>query len=275
MKHVTEQDLQPIRLVTFDLYDTLIELVPHRWERLEAALQRFDLPFEPEALRRADVAAEDFYTRENGTWPIRDRGREERDEFRQRHMGHWLAEAGIVVDEETLTAVRKAYRGEFEARAVLGDRYDGYHAFEDVVRVMRRLEAAGIKRAVISNADDDVTALCVRLNFASEMDLIVTSALVGWEKPDVRTFRAAFETLDVDPGNALHIGDQYQSDVVGALAAGMRAAIIDRYDRLAQKDYDIPVCKNLDQLVDYVLAENERASAGDHAVHHRVWPSSR
>ena len=58
---------------------------------------------------------------------------------------------------------------------------------------------SGVKRAVISNADDDVTELCTHMAFAHEMNIIVTSAIIGYEKPDARTYRAAFEPLGVSP----------------------------------------------------------------------------
>jgi putative hydrolase of the HAD superfamily len=74
---------------------------------------------------------------------------------------------------------------------------------------------------VISNADADITEFCLHLGFARHMDLIVTSALVGWEKPDARTFFAALDPLGVAPEAAIHIGDQAHSDVAGARAIGM------------------------------------------------------
>ena len=71
--------------------------------------------------------------------------------------------------------------------------------FEDVLPALQRLREAGVKQAVISNADDDVTELCTHMAFAHEMNIIVTSAIIGYEKPDARTYRAAFEPLGVDP----------------------------------------------------------------------------
>jgi putative hydrolase of the HAD superfamily len=132
-----------------------------------------------------------------------------------------------------------------------------YLVFADVMPSLHRLRQAGVKRAVISNADDDVTELCTRLDFAHEMNLIVTSAVVGWEKPDVRTFRAALDPLGIDPGAALHIGDQPRSDIAGAVATGMRAALIDRYDRHDPANHEVPIMRNLNDLVDYVLETNE------------------
>ena len=56
-----------------------------------------------------------------------------------------------------------------------------------------------------------------------------------------------------------HVGDQPRSDVAGALATGMRAALIDRYRRHRQENHSVPIFHNLDNLVDEVLAINEAA----------------
>jgi len=245
---------RPIRLVTFDLYDTLIELRPRRWERLAPALARLGIAADPDVLRAADRIAEDYFTEENGRLPIRDRPRAEREAFRLRYMAIWLDAAGLPSDPATVRAAREGYLAEFETPAVEQDVAGGYHVFDDVMPALERLRKAGVRRALISNADADVTALCTHLAFAHEMNAIVTSAIVGWEKPDIRTFRAALDPLGVEPADALHIGDQPRSDVAGALATGMRAALIDRYGRHDGNTLGVPVVRDLASLVDLVLA---------------------
>ncbi|MDP9357534.1 MAG: HAD-IA family hydrolase [Chloroflexota bacterium] len=250
----TPPDTRPIALVTFDLYDTLIELTPPRWERLAAVCRRLGLAADPAALLASDRVAEDYYTEENTIRPIRDRTAAEREAFRLTLMGRWLRSAGLPDDPETTQAARRAYLAEFEADADGGN----YRVFPDVMPALERLRAAGVKRAVISNADADVTALCTRLAFAHGMDAIITSALVGYEKPDPRTFRAALDhpAIATHPADALHIGDQPRSDVVGAVGVGMRAALIDRYDRHADGAHPAWRVGSLLDLVDRVLAHN-------------------
>jgi len=244
---------RPIWLVTFDLYDTLIELDPPRWVRLAAACARHGLPADPDALRAADVVAEDYYTEENGRHPIRDRPAAEREAFRLRHTARWLAAANLPHDPDTAGAIRRSYLSEFEVKAD-GDRHYPYRVFDDVLPALARLRAAGLQTAVISNADADVTALCTEHAFAAEMDLIVTSALVGWEKPDPRTFRAALDPLGVAPAAALHVGDQPRSDIVGARGVGMRAALLDRYHRHRPGAHAVPYVAGLLELADLVLS---------------------
>jgi HAD superfamily hydrolase (TIGR01549 family) len=256
---VITSDNRPIELVTFDLYDTLIELHPPRWERFYSALTRLGQNVDLEAIRLADVIAEDYFTVENGKVPIRDRPKAEREAFRLSFTARWLEAAGIDPEPSLVRAARQAYLAEYETPAVENAVGYGYRAYPDVIPALVALREAGVQRAIISNADDDVTELCRQMEFAHEMDLIVTSALIGYEKPDVRTFRAALDPLGVEPTAALHIGDQPRSDVAGALATGMRAALIDRYARHDQTDHDVPVMRDLLALVDYVLEVNSGA----------------
>lgn len=248
-----------IRLVTFDLYDTLIELRPRRWERLANALARLGSAADLATLRAADRIAEDYYTEENGRLPIRDRPRAEREAFRFRYMTIWLDAAGLPADPATVRAAREGYLAEFETPAVQDGPAGGYHVFDDVLPALAKLRQAGVKRAVISNADADVTALCTHLVFAHELNAIVTSALVGWEKPDVRTFRAALDPLGVAPAEALHVGDQPRSDVAGARATRMRAVLLDRYSRHDPALMDVQVVQTLPELVDHALMGNKAA----------------
>ncbi len=251
---------QPIELVTFDLYDTLIELHPQRWERLHHALELLDVEARLEDLRDADLIAEDYFTIVNGAIPVRDRPPADRERIRLEYMNVWLEAAGIPHDELLVRQARQYYLAEFETPAVVDGPHGGYRVFSDVMPATRRLQDAGVKMAIISNADSDVTDLCIHFEFAKRMDLIVTSALIGFEKPHIRTFEAAFGPLGIDPARGLHIGDQPKSDILGALNAGMRASLIDRYHRHDPANHHIPVFRGLDELADYVLAVNERTA---------------
>src|SRR3954453_14333445 len=238
----------PIDLVTFDLYDTLIELKPPRWERMASVARKLGIDADPLALREADRIGEDYFTVENGRLPIRDRGPEERETFRRELLRRWLEAADLPHDPETIGQLRQSYLSEFDEMA----HYSHYRLFDDVMPALRTLRRAGVKTAVISNADDDVTVVCTHFAFAPLMDLIVTSALVGYEKPDPRTYQAALEPMGIDPERAVHVGDQPKSDVIGALGVGMGAVLIDRYGR--HDGVDVPVVSTLSELAASAVA---------------------
>lgn len=242
----------PIELVTFDLYDTLVEAVPPRWDRFHRALEASGFTVARDDVIQADRAAEDFYTRENGRLPIRDRDEAAVQEFRLNQVKAYLQALDLPVDDETVHTVQERFRDETQNHGGWQ-----YRAFKEVSDVMAYLHRHHVKRAVISNADADVTRFCLQMGFAEQMNIIITSALVGWEKPDRRTFFAALEPLGVEPGNAIHIGDQPLSDVLGARRIGMGAALIDRYGRFRDGEFDAIRVPSLMQLAQRVVAYNE------------------
>jgi HAD superfamily hydrolase (TIGR01549 family) len=248
---------RPIRLVTFDLYDTLVEADPPRWVRFARAAELAGLDADADRFREADRIAEDYYTVENGRLPIRDRSAQGVEQFRLNYNMQMLEAAGLPHDAETSRRVREIYVGEIDAVGW------NYRVFDDVMPALETLERHAVKRAVISNADADVTSFCLHMGFARHMDLIVTSALVGWEKPDKRTFFAALDPLEVAPEDAIHVGDQALSDVAGARAIGMAAALIDRYERHGDDEHDAIRVRSLTELADAVIDHNRQFATAD------------
>jgi putative hydrolase of the HAD superfamily len=91
------------------------------------------------------------------------------------------------------------------------------------VETVRGLRARGIDLAVVSNWDIGLAEQLGRLGVDSLFTAIVTTAEAGAAKPDPAVFRLALERLGVEPGRALHVGDEPE-DEQGAVAAGMRFA---------------------------------------------------
>lgn len=54
-------------------------------------------------------------------------------------------------------------------------------------------------------------------------DHIIVSGEIGIQKPDPGIFLEACRRLNVEPAEAVHVGDLYGRDVIGALKAGMQA----------------------------------------------------
>lgn len=245
----------PIKMVTFDLYDTLIEADPPGWERFHQALHLSGFEIEMPDVMRAYTAGQQFFTVENGRYAIRDRSPEEKTAFQINLTGVSLEALDLPTDDETVEKVQRNFRDDTRAGRILG-----YRLYDEVPQVLNRLRKQRILTAVISNADRDVTRLCLQMGFAEEMDLIVTSALVGWEKPDARTFYAALEPFNLPASSVLHVGDQPESDVIGARATGMAAALLDRYNQYPAEPEDAERVTSLNQLVDLVLEYNESFS---------------
>ena len=98
-----------------------------------------------------------------------------------------------------------------------------FEAVPGAVATLDDLRRRGIALAMISNWDCALPQHIDRLGLGHLFQTVVASAVVGAEKPDPRIFQVALAQLGVEPGRALHIGDE-PSDEQGAAAAGMRFA---------------------------------------------------
>ena len=101
-----------------------------------------------------------------------------------------------------------------------------WHVFPDVRPALDRLQAAGIRLAVISNWVWDGARLVEDLGLADRFVTIVISDRVGYSKPDPVIFRAALDAAGVPAERALHVGDSYVKDVLGATGVGMAAMLL-------------------------------------------------
>jgi putative hydrolase of the HAD superfamily len=147
----------------------------------------------------------------------------------------WTSEeatSGVWVGMYSLLCRRLGIEDEAEqlARTVYAEfgKPERWAAFDDVVPVLGRLRAAGVKVGIVSNWDGRLNHLLDGLGLAELVDTVVCSASVGLHKPDPRIFALACERLGVEPAACAHVGDHFYSDVLGARAAGLHAVMIDR-----------------------------------------------
>lgn len=95
---------------------------------------------------------------------------------------------------------------------------------EGATEVLSLLRKRGLRLALLSNNDSRVRNVLDDLRLSACFDHLLLSSEVGLEKPDAAFFRKAEQLLEVEAGQALHVGDGLEPDVKGALAAGWRAA---------------------------------------------------
>ena len=111
---------------------------------------------------------------------------------------------------------------------------DGLGAALDTMR------AKGTKVAIISNSEGMLDRLFTELGVLQHFDLVVDSGKVGVEKPDPRIFHIALERFGIGADRALHLGDMFATDILGARAAGIRHALIDPFQHYAGRHAEVP-----------------------------------
>jgi putative hydrolase of the HAD superfamily len=207
-----------IKAVFFDFYNTLVQFWPPLDQIQQAACQEFGLRVSEEGIKQGYAVADVYFNRENERHPLALRSEEDRLEF----FGHYekmiLENAGLRV---TLDLAKRIWQ---MASLVPKD----FLPFDDSIPALAMLHGEGYRLGVISNLHRDMDQLCQRLGLAPYLDFSITSAEVGSEKPNAAIFLAALERATVTPGEAVHVGDQHRSDVLGARAVGIHPVLIDR-----------------------------------------------
>jgi len=191
--------------VLFDALGTLVYLEPPA-PRLRALLAEQGVVVGEERAQEGVAAEIDYYLAhhvEAGTPGAL-------EALRGRCAAVMSAAIGVPVERETMLASLR------------------FGVFEDAEPTLRELRARGVRLVVASNWD---CSLPERLEEAGLLSLLhgaAASAVAGAAKPDPAVFRAALALAGVGAGEALHVGDSFEADVLGARAAGVEAVLVDR-----------------------------------------------
>jgi len=145
-----------------------------------------------------------------------------------------------------------------------------WHLYPDVEPSLDVLREAGIRLAVISNWLWEAPELFHDVGLARHFEQLIVSARIGYDKPHPEIFRHALQLMGVVPERALHVGDSYQADVLGARAAGIIPVLIDRsvsdfarFVGAVPPGDDVPVITDLYGLLDLIgLAVPSAAGRG-------------
>ena len=210
------------RAILFDVYGTLATWYPDRFVLHQRAASRFDIEVTREGVDAGYAVAEAYMTHENTTTPIRLMTQDERDQFFARFEQMVLEGCGIEVDLELADRIwQEVAKQEYEL--VL---------FDDVLANLKSLRDQGFIVGIVSNVPSGGDELADQLGLIGNIDFAVTSSEVGCEKPDPRIFAEALRRADATPpSKAVMVGDQIETDINGAVAAGIQPVLLDRDSR--------------------------------------------
>jgi HAD superfamily hydrolase (TIGR01549 family) len=122
--------------------------------------------------------------------------------------------------------------------------------YPDAEPTLKRLAGDGFSLGLISNAPADTQKAVETLGLPKYLGTVVISGMVGYTKPHPEIFRIALRKVGVGAGEAVHIGDLYEADVVGARNAGMVGILVDRDG--SRSDLDCPRVRSLSDVYRYI-----------------------
>ena len=215
-----------IKAVFFDWFNTLAHFDPPRHELYIQAFRQFGIELPTKPVIRGILTADQYYFEENARFPVEKRSPKEQLEVYVHYPQAILAEVGVKVAEELPLKVIQTVAQQFgKATFVL---------YDDVLSTLKTLKERKFVLGLLTNLNRDMNAICRELGLEPYLDFVVTSGEVGADKPAPPIFLAALKRAGVNASEAVHIGDQYNLDVIGARGVGITPILIDRYDLFPQ-----------------------------------------
>jgi putative hydrolase of the HAD superfamily len=204
------------KAVLFDLDDTLFDHQHASACALGELRDRYapDIAFEEFAAQHARVLEKYHLRFLSGEFTL--------DTARAARMVELFAAVGTPVSEAKALEASLRYRDLHQAnrRLVAGaeDLLDALHG--------------RTKLAIVTNnsaAEQRDKLRC--LGIADRFDAVLISEEIGMTKPDSAIFHAALSRLDCAQGDAVMVGDNWDTDVMGARAAGIPAIWFNRFNQ--------------------------------------------
>jgi putative hydrolase of the HAD superfamily len=136
--------------------------------------------------------------------------------------------------------------------------------------VLEELSQRGFRLAVISNVISRllVPRKLAEYGIAHYFEPVLTSAALGWRKPNARIFEEAARLMQLPPDACAYVGDTVSRDVIGARRAGyglviqIRSFLTQKADLGADSVLPDAVIHDLRQVVDLVTPRT-KAAHGD------------
>lgn len=245
-----------IKAITFDARGTLVKVRFPVGETYAAVARRHGADLSGEDIERA------FYEVFPSMPPLAFPPMSEHELHRREHqwwrtlVSRVVETVGSVDDFDTFFAeLYGIYRGA-----------EAWKPYREAASVLCLLRSNRFKLGLISNFDSRIEEILVALNLSIWFDSVVFSSRTGVAKPHPGIFERSLAELQVQPHEALHVGDSYERDFQGATAAGMHALLLDRVGHWEDRvPADVPRISSLEQMLERLGVDGFALFARAHA----------
>ncbi|MFC2033925.1 HAD family hydrolase [Chloroflexota bacterium] len=234
-----------IKAIFFDWFNTLARYEPPREELQSQVLQEFGFDVSPQKIISGLLLADKDYLDENAVSPVLKRSQEEQEQVFIRYQKTILREAGINIPEESDLLLKIIKRSQQLIQGI------SFVLFDDVITTLQALKEKSLTLGLLTNLDKDMAPICNDLGLEPYLDFTVTSLEAKADKPNPAIFMMALDKARVNASEVVHVGDQYNTDVIGARGVGISPILIDRND-LQPEFNGCPRINSLTEVINYI-----------------------
>jgi putative hydrolase of the HAD superfamily len=234
---------QAIRTIFFDAGFTLLRPYPSIAEICQKVCQQLGLHVNLSEVEERMDEAEDYFLRQSRndrhTWA----SEQAINEFWTGYYMTLLRSLVVEHDEPRLYQLARAINEEF-------DKHTSWEIFPDVLPVLQTLRARNYTLGVISDWGIALGPILRQHALSRYFDCLLVSATTRYAKPSPMLYHQALERANAVPDYALHIGDSYIHDVLGARSVGMTPVLIDRAEKFKPENVDCLLVHSLYEILD-------------------------
>ena len=190
----------------FDLYGTLVDIHTDEgnlklWRKMAAAYKKYGAVYTPAKMRKTYELL------------VKEAQKEVDEILIEPVFEKMFTMQNVTVDDETVVEMCHLFRKTSTEYIRL---------YPKVLESLDLLRKKGYRLWLLSNAQEVFTRYELRhLGLWAAFDGIYISSSFGFRKPDVRFFRSLLEEQQLDPKQCLMIGNDRETDIAGAKAAGL------------------------------------------------------
>lgn len=164
------------------------------------------------------------------------------------YYSHVYTEAGVDCDEATLHGCALEIYSRYLTPGA-------WKLYPDVLPTLADLRERGYTLGVISDWESALIGkVLLPLGVGRYIDFMVVSGVQREAKPGSGLYREALARAGVKAHQAVHVGDNYITDVLGARSAGIEGILLDREGARRQMALDCPRIESLEELVSSILS---------------------
>jgi putative hydrolase of the HAD superfamily len=210
-----------MKLAIFDLDDTLINFAATRqvaYKELADLVHREGIDG-ARYIEACSLVDRPLFT-------LFEQGKLTRSQYRLQRFRDPFTHLGMTARDDLVEQLNKAFMDCVNDRPML---------FDDVLPVLGKLRALGIRTAILTNGPSDGQRR--KLQATSLFDAVDEVAIgeeIGFSKPAPQAFGAVLDRFSLGARDALMVGDSPELDYDAALSAGLAALLLDRDDRHGQ-----------------------------------------
>jgi putative hydrolase of the HAD superfamily len=214
--------------VLFDLGYTLVYFEPPQEVVVQTALRTMGAERSVDQIQAAVqvVWGRYYQDAETHTFPAT----EEHDRETQFQLETaMLSELGLKSDVETWQRFSAAVDDGFGQPGAV-------RPYPEAKEVLEELQRRGYRLGIVSNWSWNLRQRVEQAGLNGYFEIVWGSAYAGCNKPHPGIFEQALEQMALPAQQAYYVGDSYRHDVLGARAAGIDAALVDRDGLVAAND---------------------------------------